>query len=135
MSKPIPAVQKFMTTAPHTIGHDQPLAMASKMMHEHRIRHLPVLDGGNIVGLLSERDLALVESLTGVDPHSLKVEEAMSQQPFTTSPDSPLDEVVTAMAENRYGAAVVVQNNHVVGILTTVDVCRALADLLHTRLK
>jgi acetoin utilization protein AcuB len=63
------------------------------------------------------------------------VEDAMTSAPYTVSPDTPLDQVVAMMAEHKYGCAVVMQNHHLVGIFTTVDVCRALSDLLHTRLK
>lgn len=135
MSKPIPSVQKYMTTSPHTIGKDQSLAHAHAILKEHRIRHLPVLDGGALVGMLTERDLALIESLSSVDPSGLKVEDAMTPQPFSVQPDSPLDQVAQEMAEKRYGSAVVVNNNKVVGIFTAVDAMSALADLLHTRLR
>jgi acetoin utilization protein AcuB len=134
MSKPIPTIQKFMTTAPHSIGVDQPLSRGHAMMTEHHIRHLPVLNGGKLVGMLTDRDLQLVEALAGVDPTKVHVEEAMSSVVYSVKPDMPLDEVVGTMAEHKYGSAVVMQNEKVVGIFTTVDVCRALAELLHSRL-
>ena len=134
MSKPIPKVQAFMTTHPYSIGRDQPLARAHAVMREHSIRHLPVLEGGQLVGVLSDRDLHLIESLKDVDPSLLLVDEAMSTEVFSVSPDASLDEVAESMAEHKYGCAVVLQNHHVVGIFTTVDVCRALSVLLRTRL-
>ncbi len=66
MSKPIPAVQNFMTTTPLSIGADQTLARAHEVMSAAKIRHLPVLDGGKLVGMLTDRDLHLVESLKDV---------------------------------------------------------------------
>ena len=134
MSKPIPTIQKFMTTSPHSVGIEQSLATAHAMMREHGIRHLPVLHGGALRGILTERDLRLVESLAGVDPTKVKVEDAMSTVVYSVAPETPLDEVVSTMGEHKYGSAVVMQNQKVVGIFTTVDVCRALAELLHTRL-
>ena len=62
------------------------------------------------------------------------VEDAMSSEVYTISPDAPLDEVVREMAAKKYGSAVIMQNHHVVGIFTTVDVCDAFADLLQSRL-
>jgi CBS domain-containing protein len=50
------------------------------------------------------------------------------------TPEAPLDEVVAEMGARKYGSAVVMQNDKVVGIFTTVDVCRAFAELLHSRL-
>lgn len=134
MSKPIPMIQKYMTTSPHSIGVEQPLSVAHTMMSEHKIRHLPVLHGGKLVGMLTERDLRLVESLAGVDPTQVKVEDAMASVVYSVGPETPLDEVVATMGEHKYGSAVVMQNQKVVGIFTTVDVCRAFAELLQTRL-
>jgi acetoin utilization protein AcuB len=134
MSKPIPHVSKYMTTTPHTIGVDQTLATAHRLMREHRIRHLPVLQGGRLVGMVTERDLALIETLKDVDPTKVTVEDAMTPAPYTVSPNAPLDEVVSTMAEHRYGSAVVVDNNHVVGVFTTIDAMVAFAELLHSRL-
>lgn len=134
MSKPIPTVQKYMTTSPHTIGREQSLSFAQGVMKEFHIRHLPVLDGGKLLGILSERDITLVESLEGVDPTKVTVEDAMTQEPYSVSPDALLDEVVGDMATHKYGSAVVMQNNKVVGIFTTVDALKSFADLLHGRL-
>lgn len=134
MSKAIPTVQKYMTTVPFSIGPDQPLMRAHTMMREHNIRHLPVLHGGQLVGILTDRDLHLIETLKDVDPAKVMVEDAMSQMPYSVEPDSPLDHVAAEMAEHKYGCAVVVQNSKVVGVFTTVDACRALSELLRTRL-
>jgi acetoin utilization protein AcuB len=134
MTKAIPTVQKYMTTSPHTIGADQSLAQAHMVLREFKIRHLPVLRGGQLVGMITERDLALVETLKDVDPHAIVVEDAMTQGVYTVHPDAPLDEVVSEMAAKKYGSAVVMQNHKVVGIFTTVDVCTACAELLQGRL-
>lgn len=123
-----------MTTTPHSIGGEQTLETASRMMREHHIRHLPVLHGGKLLGVLTDRDLKFIEAFRDVDVRKVLVEEAMSGEPYTVSPDAPLDEVVSTMAAEKYGSAIVVDNQHVVGIFTTVDACRALSELLGTRL-
>lgn len=134
MSKPIPSIQKYMTTSPHTVGTDQTLAHAHAVLREHKIRHLPVLRGGDLVGMLTDRDLALIETLKDVDPSKVLVEDAMSTGVYTVSPEAPLDEVVSEMATKKYGSAVVVHGNRVVGIFTNVDVCKAFSELLNSRL-
>jgi acetoin utilization protein AcuB len=134
MTKAMPQLQKYMSTSPHAIGLEQPLTVAHKMMSDHQIRHLPVLHGGKLAGMITERDLALIESLKDVDPALVTVEDAMSSAVFTAEPTTPLDEVVTTMAERKYGCCVAMQNGKVVGVFTTVDACRALAELLGTRL-
>lgn len=130
MTKPTPTIQAHMTASPHSIGRDQPLARAHAVMREHRIRHLPVLQAGELVGVLSQRDLHLIETLRDVDPAEVVVEEAMSTDIYAVPPDAPLAEVARAMADHKYGCAVVIHQQHVVGIFTTVDACRALSELL-----
>lgn len=134
MSKPIPTIQKYMSTSPHAVGDEQSLRVAHDMLKKHGIRHLPVLRGGHLVGMLSERDLALIETLKDVDPTKVLVSDAMSTNVFTVSPEASLDEVVDQMAERKLGSVVVMQNEHVVGIFTTVDACMALSELLRGRL-
>lgn len=123
-----------MSKNPHTIGIDQTIAHAHEVMRTHHIRHLPVLDGGTLIGLLSLRDLLVIENLRDIDPHAVSVEEAMSSEVYAVSPDAPLDEVVDVMTEHKYGCAVVMQDRHVVGVFTTIDACSALSELLHLRL-
>jgi acetoin utilization protein AcuB len=134
MTKPIPTIREFMTAAPHTIGSEQTIATAALMMNDRRIRHLPVLHGGRLRGILTDRDIKLIEIFRDVDPTKISVEAAMTEQPFSVSPDAPLDEVVLTMAANKYGSAVIMQNQEVVGIFTTVDACEALGQLLQSGL-
>jgi len=134
MTKSIPQIKKYMTTDIQTIGDDQPMSVARRMMRQEHIRHLPVLHQGKVVGIVTDRDLRLVETLRDVDPTKVAVSEAMTQDLYEVSPDAALDEVVSTMAAKKYGSAVVTDHGHVVGIFTTVDACRAFADLLSTRL-
>lgn len=123
-------VKDFMSLDPHTIGADQPMAVAHRIMRTDRIRHLPVLSGGRVVGVVSDRDLHLIETLDDVDPAQVTVEEAMTPNPYCTGPETPLEEVVTAMADHKYGCAIILRDNKVAGVFTTVDACRACAELL-----
>ena len=134
MTKTIPHIKKFMTTDVQTIGDDQPMTVAHRLMREQHIRHLPVLHQGKVVGIVTDRDLHLVETLADVDPKKIAVSEAMTPDPYVVSPEASLDEVVSTMAAKKYGSAVVSDHGHVVGIFTTVDACSAFAELLTTRL-
>ncbi|HRK08018.1 MAG TPA: CBS domain-containing protein [Pseudobdellovibrionaceae bacterium] len=133
--KTIPTVQKYMTVLPHTIGADQSLSKAEKMMSELRVRHLPVLDGGKLVGILTDRDVRLVESFRDVDPEKVSVQEAYTPDPFVTSPNTPLNQVCSEMAAHKFGCALVVDNHKLVGIFTWVDALKAMDHLMETRLK
>jgi acetoin utilization protein AcuB len=127
--KQMPQIQKFMTAMPHTIGKEIPLKTALTMMREHRIRHLPVQDGGKLIGVLTDRDLKLATSFA--DSQNLKVEEVMTPDPYTAVPEMPLDRVVFEMAEHKYGCAIIQQGNgKVVGIFTAVDGLRVLGETL-----
>ena len=133
--KPIPPIQKYMTYVPKTIGYDQPIAKAREFMKTMHLRHLPVLKGGQLVGVLTDRDISLVLQFKDVDPETLKVEEAFTPEPYFTAPSTPLNEVVAHMAERKYGSALVVDNGKLVGIFTEIDAYKALSELLETRLK
>ncbi len=108
------------------------MAVAHDLMRKHRMRHLPVLHAGSVVGVLSDGDLHLIETLADVDPERVIVEEAMTQDPYCVAPTTPLAEVAREMAEHKYGCALIVEGHHVVGIFTTVDACRVLARTLNT---
>lgn len=135
MSKSIPEVRKYMTHVPKSIGIDRPIALAANLMNEMKIRHLPVLKEGKLVGVLTDRDIKLVTSFKDVNPEKTTVEEACTFDPYFTKPTTPLNEVVSEMASNKYGCVVVVDNGKLVGILTETDVYKAFSELLETRLK
>lgn len=133
--KAIPQIQKYMTVLPKSIGEDQTLAQAKNFMSTLKLRHLPVLKAGKLVGILTERDINFILQFNDVDPEKVKVDEAYSSAPYATSPSTPLDEVVSHMADKKYGCALIVDNGKLVGIFTEVDAYRALSELLSTRLK
>ena len=128
-----PTIAELMTSSPHTIGQEQPLSVGYRMMREHGIRHLPVLHGGKLVGVLSQRDLHFIETLKDVDPEKVEVSEAMTQDTYAVGPRATLRKVAAEMSENKYGSAVVLDKERVVGIFTTVDGMRVLSQLLEDR--
>ncbi|MBS1958554.1 MAG: CBS domain-containing protein [Bdellovibrionales bacterium] len=132
--KSIPQVVKYMTTTPHSIGAEQTLKVASELMKVHMIRHLPVLTAGKITGVLSDRDIKLALSISGVDADKTRVEEIASNEVFLVRPEAKLDEVAKSMSEKKIGSVLIVDHSHLVGIFTTTDALRALDDLLQTRL-
>jgi acetoin utilization protein AcuB len=123
-------VREYMSPSPHTIGRDQTLFFAHSMMRDHKIRHLPVLDAAEIVGVVSQRDLYFVETLRDVDPRVVQIDDAMSQSVYSVSPDDSLESVAAVLAETKYGCALVVDKGKLVGIFTSVDATRALVSLL-----
>ena len=122
------AIRKYMTAGPHTIGREQSLTAAKQLMHKSHVRHLPVLHAGKLVGVISERELDVIEALPG--SKQLLVEDAMVPDVYTIAEDAPLETVAAEMARLKVGSAVVLKGNDVVGVFTAVDGLRALADLL-----
>jgi len=125
-----PAVRQYMSITPVTIGVDRSIVDAHQTMRAHGIRHLPVLDGGRVAGVVSERDLTLLSSLPGVNPDAVPVEEAMVEDVFLVAADAPIGEVVETMIERKLGSALVGTERHVEGVFTTIDALRALHALL-----
>ena len=123
-------IERFMTPTPHTISARQTLADAHRAMRARGVRHLPVVADGRLVGVVSQRDLYLLETLRGVDVGRELVEEAMSDEPFVVAPDALLVEVAEAMATRKHGSVLVVERETVVGIFTSTDALRALVTLL-----
>jgi acetoin utilization protein AcuB len=123
-------IRQVMTPAPHTIGSDQKLSMAHRVMREYQLRHLPVLRAGKLVGVLSQRDLFFLESLTGVDIEIDCVADAMTQDVYTAHPDDSLRDVARIMANRKFGCAVVLEQGRLLGIFTVTDALRHLADAL-----
>jgi len=123
-------VRDYMTPNPQVLTLGSSLAEAYQLMQKEDIRHLPILDASErLVGVLSDRDLALAKRERGIDPQDVLVDELMSKEPFSISPTTRLDGAAGVMANQKYGCAVVVEQGRVVGILTTTDVLRALVDL------
>jgi len=119
-----------MSTTPFTIEAEQTMSQAHALMGEEQIRHLPVLSGGKLVGIITQSELHLVESISAIDPTQVRVDAVMTRDVYVVTPDAPLDEVVQEMARHKFGSAIVVDHHAVVGVFTVVDVCRAFAELM-----
>ena len=122
-------VGALMTPQPLTIGRKESLSTAHRLMRTHHIRHLPVLERGELIGVVSQRDLYFLETIRGVDIDEDLVEDAMSSETYAVTPDAPIATVARQMARHRYGCAVVIERRKVVGIFTVTDALRLVAGL------
>jgi len=119
-------VGHYMTPAPKTIGANQLAATALQLMRAFDVRHLPVLEDGKLVGVVSDRELPLLASAAAMT----RVSALMNPGPYSASPHTALAVVARDMAEHKIESVIVEEAGRVVGILTVVDVARALADTL-----
>lgn len=118
-----------------TVSPDTTAAEALRLCRERGIRHLPVLEGGRMVGLISDRDLRLATPALG-DPNraaalqEIRVGDEMSREITTAAPDDPIEQAAMTMHEKKIGCLPVVEGEDLVGILTASDVMAALVRLV-----
>lgn len=124
--RPDREVYLCMTPCPQTVQHDATLATARSAMQRFGVHHLPVLDGADLVGILSDAELAVAERLG--DPFAAVVADAMSSDLYLTLPTTPLVQVADEMSKAKRTAAIIVDRGNVVGVFTAIDALRALAD-------
>ena len=127
-------VGDVLSVSPMTIPPSMSVHAAQALMQQRKIRHLPVLQDGRLVGIISDRDIRLVlpspaTSLTVWEIRhlfdTLTVGEVMTYFVMTTPPDCPVTEAVGRMLKHKGGALPVVEDRQVIGILTRTDILRA----------
>jgi acetoin utilization protein AcuB len=120
----------FMTKSPIVVERSTTMTHALRIMDEQGFRHLPVMAEGHLVGVVSERELKIVDNMPGFDKNMCVVGDFVLGPPYKVAPSADLGEVARAMADHKYGSAVVCEGDAVVGVFTTTDALRALATVL-----
>jgi acetoin utilization protein AcuB len=125
-------IGSVMTPAPLTVSEDDPLDVARKLMIRHKIHHVPVVRGTEVVGMLTDRDLHLISYLANdlLREADLVAGDACVPDPYTVAPETPLEEVLHDMGRRRIGSALVVRRSRLIGIFTAHDACTQLAHML-----
>ncbi len=127
----IPEIQSVMTLCPHSIGLDQDVKIAKSLMRDHNIRHLPVQQGGRLVGIITDRDIKFASGWSKTSESELLVQDVYTPEPYIVEPTTKLDIVLEKMVKEQIGCALVaIHKDKLVGIFTTTDACRHLAGLL-----
>lgn len=126
-------VRDIMAKNPATLGRNDTLNIADDVMSLSRIRHMPIVDEGSVVGIISQRDLfrsALVKALGyGSKTHkvltkTIKLKEIMTVNVITISPDATVKEAARVMMEKKIGCLPVLEGENLVGIVTETDILR-----------
>jgi acetoin utilization protein AcuB len=124
-------VGKRMTANPKTVSPGDTLSVAAAIMREHRFNHLPVVEAGRLVGIVTDTDLrnASLEAGGGAGGDR-PVREVMRTQVWSLTPDDSLEDALLIISQQRFGALPVLDGDRLVGILTKMDLLRAFADIL-----
>lgn len=134
-------VQDVMSENPRSVQLETPVSEVVELLLELPVRHIPVLDGDSLKGIVSDRDLRSVSLPRLVDSEALSdikarydapISDLMSSDPVTVYPDTDLAEAVDLMLENKVGALPVIDasSGDLLGIVSYVDVLRASRELM-----
>ena len=123
-------VRRYMTASPYTMDRDQAVTDAESLMKLHGIRHLPVVEGTTLVGVISELEIGFLVALRTRLPDRLPLGDVMTANPYVVAPDEDLQEVARHLVERKESCAVIVDKGRVVGVFTQIDALRALIDLV-----
>jgi acetoin utilization protein AcuB len=142
-------VEKRMKREPVTVSPGDSFRHAMTLIRQKGFRHLPVVEGGRLVGIVTDRDIrqASPSPATSLEIHELhyllekvRIREIMTKKVYTVTPDTPIEEAARLMLTHRIGGLPVLQEGSLVGILTETDILAAFVDVMgvqreHTRLE
>ena len=118
-------IREAMTSNPKTVSSDQSVVDAARIMKQEDAGIVPIVDGDKLVGVLTDRDIAIKVVAEGKDPQSVKVTELASHDLVTVDPQQDLDEALRLMARHQVRRLPVVEEDgRLVGILAQADVAR-----------
>lgn len=126
-------IREIMMRSPVTLRPDDTVDLANDVIYLGRIRHIPIVDGGDLVGLLSERDLvgAAATLIFGLTQRgkaallkTLPIGKVMKKHVVTVAPDTTIREAAQLMADKKIGCLPVVCDGSLVGLVTTTDILR-----------
>lgn len=135
-------VKQRMTTSPFTVTPDQSIPDALSVMTERGVRHLPVVEGRRVVGVISRNDIAAASpskatTLSAQEAtyliSKLKVGKVMSTPPVVISPDALLEEAAVILRDGKIEMLPVVDGDELIGVITESDILDSFIDLLGFR--
>lgn len=135
-------VKERMRTSLLTVGPTDSVRTAWGLLREHRIRHLPVVEQGRLVGIITDRDIRLVfpsgtAGQGGQDPHDalgkISVGDIMTKRVVTVTPETSVADATRLLLKHRIGGLPVVRGDHLVGIITKTDILAAFLEMVEGR--
>ena len=122
-------VREVMTSNPCSIDADKSVAYAAKMMRDEDVGIAPIVEGERLVGVLTDRDIAVRVVAEGRDPEQVKVTEVASRDLVTLDPQQDLDEALRLMARHQVRRLPVVEEDgRLAGVIAQADVAKEAGD-------
>lgn len=121
-------VDEYTTPSPLTVDSRATVPLIRDIMREYGVRHVPVVDERKAVGIISDRDLRILDHCEGTD--AITAYDVMVKDPYTVESGTSLEDVVLQMSKHKIGSAVVSANGEIVGIFTSTDALNALVEIL-----
>ena len=125
-------IKDIMSHSPMTIEESSTVRKAKQLMSHNSFRHLPVVADGNLIGILTDRDLKLAQAVTNDDAFddNCTVGNICVRNVYVVDHNAPAKEVLTFMAKERIGSALITEDEKLTGIFTVTDACKAFAQYL-----
>jgi len=118
-------VREVMTKQPTTVEPDATLGEVATLMKQEDCGSIPVVQGGRLVGIVTDRDIVIRGIAAGVDPKTQRVSKVMSSDPVTVGPDEDITDAEKKMADRQIRRLPVVEDGKLVGIIVTAQIARA----------
>jgi len=127
-----PNLMSAMTPFLYSVTLDTLFSDARKLMKEHGMNHLPIMDEKKLVDVIARRDIKARKEIGLVkeDKSKLQIKDAYIAKPYIVDIHGPLENVLLAMTELRHSVTLVIKHEKLVGILTYLDVCRYMGNYL-----
>lgn len=134
-------VRNFMTAKVQSLSSNDRLLEAALLMRSSHFRHIPIVDDGKLVGIITDRDIqrcapSLLARVSAEEYNAIfeetTISRVMTREPLQTSPDARLSDAVALLRQEKLGCLPVVEKGKLVGIITKADMLSALLKMLET---
>ena len=126
------SVEEFTTPNPITAHENDPVDALANLMRKNSVRHLPIMKNDKVVGIVSDRDLKVLEALELKDKAQVTAKHIMSHDPIAVDASSTLDHVAFEMSKRKIGSVIVYQGGKFLGIFTSTDALNALVEIVRS---
>jgi CBS domain-containing protein len=117
-------VKEIMTREPVTLSPTSTIGEAATIMRQEDAGSVPILEGGRLVGIITDRDIVIRVLAGGKDPKTTRVSDAMTADPVTVTPDTSVDEAQKVMSDRQVRRLPVVEDGRLVGLVVIGQVAR-----------